>query len=185
MTDFPLSDDDHAKHALQRSAVIGIVRHIVPGGAALGAASWVLVAIGAIRLGAWGWIVVAYFAGALANFVRCLVKAKRVADSVAKKPIREQQEQILSGYRALMARSRWKQLNKGFWREMAIFGIPKAVVVAYAFTAWWSLPVSLAGASVPVAWSFISRLSRNDRIGPALEMMLEPRGPKGLPTPEV
>lgn len=30
-----------------------------------------------------------------------------------------------------------------------------------------------------------SRLIRNDRLDPAMSLMLTPRGPEGLPTPEV
>jgi len=192
-TDLPISDDDRASQAWADASLKAILKHILPGfwpiavGAFVAVGSTALAITGAVRLGSpWAWLALAYAGAVLVYFLHHFNKARAVAVAATYRPADDRRDEVLAKLNELDTHSRWRFLRGWpFWKDRIIYTIPKGALITYAALAWWPLPAALALAAVPFIWAAIGRAVKNDRISPAMSLLLQRRGSEGLPTFEV
>ncbi|MEU3452279.1 hypothetical protein ABZ671_01350 [Micromonospora sp. NPDC006766] len=187
----PISDDERADRELRIAAAKGVARHVSVGlwpaavGVVMALASGTLTVIGCVRLGWWALIPAGYFLAAFVVSTVSFGKIRRRAAERQAGPLGEQVDELRERWERTRNQSWRAQFNKGFWRNLLAYTLPKVPFTAYGLALWWPLPAAAAVAAVPVVWAVVSRLIPNRRLDAALSLMLPPRGPDGLPTPEV
>jgi hypothetical protein len=189
----PMDDRRNADQAWADATAKGVLRHILPSfwplavGVAITLASAWFAGVGLLRLdGVWSALGVVWVVVIALHFVYELVKAQAAVTASHARPFAERQDDLADQVRAITATPRTAFLTRwAFWRDRAIYTLPKGALTTVAFLAWWPLPVAVAVSAIPLLWVIAARFIRDDRVPPAVSMLVDRRGPDGLPTPEI
>lgn len=190
-----LSDDQRAEVAWMQAARVASVKYVAPGywplavAALLLGASWVLVFHAVAHLGGWWWSVVGGWVGGLLAFnIIGVVRTHRAQKARRATPIREQADRAREEWETYQ-RKRWWQRNglasPQAWFDWFVGAVPRSVLAGYALNLWLPVASAVAGGVVIAVWPLISRALPNPRQAVAMNMIVTPKGPDGLPTPEV